>query len=489
VPDARRTRLRLTRRGMVVVTALALMFPLVGWMVLDRKDEPATPGLQEGLPQEAPARTRVSGDDNPIQRVVIIIKENRSFDNYFGRYPGADGASTGKTSSGETVRLTVARDVEDPDLGHEFYDGVVAVNGGLMDGFDLVSRGDDLRGYSSFTRDGIPAYWAYADNFVLTDRLFSSVYGPTLPEHLYLLGAQSGRAVSNLIPPITFGRRERPGAYCDDPHDFVHAFRKLSKSEKRRVMTLEEQAAADSVRAYWEMVRACFDFRVLPDLLNRKEISWRYYYSEDGLWFNAVRAIRHLRYSEYWGPNAVKEKEFAHNFMADIRNGDLQEVSWVVPARGFNEHPGGPSVCKGENWTVAHINALMESEYWKETAIFVLWDDFGGFYDHVPPPHYDEFGLGPRVPVLIISPWAKEGFIDHTTYEFASILKFIETLHGLPCMTQRDCIAADMFKAFDFDQEPDFEQRKLILEPRKCDLSPETRALYRALKKGLPIPN
>ena len=453
-------------------------------MVLDGDDEPQAPGIQEGLPDAAPGQRRVQRGEIPIKRVVIIIKENRSFDNYFGRYPGADGAASGKTSSGETVELTRARDVEDPDLGHEFHDGLLAVNGGRMDGFDLVSQGDDLRGYSSFTRAGIPAYWAYADNFVLTDRFFSSLYGPTFPEHLYLVGAQSGRIVSNQIDT----GEEGPGAYCDDPTDFVHAFRVLSKMEKRRVMTLEEQAAVDAVKEYWKVVRACFDFQVLPDLLNRRDISWRYYYSEDGLWFNALRAIRHIRYSKYWGPNAVEEKEFTDNFMSDIKNGNLQEVSWVTPAKGFNEHPGGPSVCMGENWTVTQINALMESKYWKETAIFVLWDDFGGFYDHVPPPHYDEFGLGPRVPVLVISPWAKEGFIDHTTYEFASILKFTETLHGLPCMTQRDCISADMFDAFDFDQQPNFEQRKLLLEPRKCDLPPETRALYRALKKGLPVP-
>jgi phospholipase C len=476
----------LTLRGKALIAALVAVSALVGWMVIGEDEEPA--GIQEGLPRQAAEPTRVNRNEIPIKRVVIIIKENRSFDNYFARYPGADGASTGKTSTGETVRLTVAPDVEVPDLGHEFQDGLVAVNGGRMNGFDLVSGGEDLRGYSSFTREGIPAYWAYADNFVLTDRLFSSVYGPTLPEHLYLLGAQSGRAVSNLLPPMTFSGRERPGAYCDDPSDFVNAFRKLNRSDKREVMDLEEEAAVDAVKEYWEIVRACFDFQVLPDLLNRAGISWRYYYSEDGLWFNAVRAIRHLRYSKYWGPNAVKEQEFTDNFMGDIVNGDLQEVSWVVPARGFNEHPGGPSVCMGENWTVEHINALMRSPYWKDTAIFVLWDDFGGFYDHVAPPHYDEFGLGPRVPVLIISPWAKRGFIDHTTYEFASILKFIERLHGLPCMTQRDCIASDMFKAFDFDQQPDFQQRKLILKPRKCDLSPETRALYRALRKGLPPP-
>ena len=117
----------------------------------------------------------------PIKHVVYIIKENRTFDNYFARYPGADGARTGRTSDGRTVPLTVAPDVLLGDLGHEFMDGVKAVNGGRMDGFDLVSNGEGLAGYSSFTRAGIPAYWAYADNFVLGDRMFSSMYGPTFP--------------------------------------------------------------------------------------------------------------------------------------------------------------------------------------------------------------------------------------------------------------------------------------------------------------------
>ncbi|MGH2730890.1 MAG: alkaline phosphatase family protein, partial [Actinomycetota bacterium] len=179
---------------------------------------------------------------------------------------------------------------------------------------------------------------------------------------------------------------------------------------------------------------------------------------------NALLAIEHIRFSKHWGPNVQPSDQF----LADIRNENLKRVSWIVPGPGVNEHPGGPSVCVGENWTVRHLNALMRSKYWKETAVFITWDDFGGFYDHVPPPHFDEMGLGPRVPMIIISPWAKQGFVDSTTYEFSSVLKFMETVLHLDCMTFRDCAASNMMNAFDFDQEAIPQERKLTLEERDC---------------------
>jgi phospholipase C len=142
-------------------------------------------------------------------------------------------------------------------------------------------------------------------------------------------------------------------------------------------------------------------------------------------------------------------------------------------------------VCVGENWTVRHVNAIMNSKFWKSTAIFITWDDYGGFYDHVPPPQLDHMGLGPRVPMLIISPWAKEGYIDKTTYEFSSVLKFIEEAYDLECMTARDCNASNMFEAFDFTQTPDnADRRKLILEERSCEGLP--RKIVAEYKKHGP---
>ena len=398
----------------------------------------------------------------PIKRVVFIIKENRTFDNYFARFPGANGADIGKTSDGTEVLLQEATDVLEPDLGHSFLDGITAINGGKMDGFDKVLNGDSLTGYTSFKREGIPNYWAYAENFVLSDATFSSMYGPTFPAHLYTVAAYAGRVTGNKL------ETNQPGGYCDDPGETVYRFAKLTKEERAEVMALEKAADIDNVGNYWERVRACFDFEVIMDQLNKHGISWRYY-ADDGSWMNALLAIEHIRKSDDWGPKVQPEEKF----LGDITEGRMKELNWVVPGPGFNEHPGGPSVCMGENWTVRHINAIMKSKYWKETAIFLTWDDFGGFYDHVPPPHYDVMGLGPRVPMIIISPWAKEGFIDSTTYEFSSVLKFMETMYGLKPMSARDRRANNMLAAFDFSQDPEPQRRKLILKERDCEGLPQ----------------
>ena len=373
--------------------------------------------------------------------------------------------------------MTPAKDSLDHDLGHTFEAGVEAINGGHMDGFDTVYKGETMAGYSTFDRETLPAYWAYADEFVLGDRMFSSMYGPTFPEHLYTVAAQAGRVVHNKLDTGLYSVEQGtgPGSYCSDPGERVYRFQKLTSAEEREVMRAEETADFDAVRKYWFEDHPCFNFAVLPDQLNKKGISWGYY-AKDGSPMNALHAIKHIRFSKYWGPNVKDEPEF----LKDLNAGELPQVTWVTPGSGFNEHPSGPSVCKGENWTVRHINAIMRSPYWKNTAIVLTWDDFGGFYDHVPPPHYDIMGLGPRVPLLIISPWAQQGYIDSTTYEFSSVLKFIETMFGLECMTQRDCQADNMTGAFDFS-EPPADDRKLLLEPRDCGevMDAETAAAYR----------
>jgi phospholipase C len=440
------------------------------------QDGPERGSLQPGRPDAPASRAATQRKDTPIEHVVYIIKENRTFDNYFARYPGAEGATSGKTSAGDTVTLSVAPDVLLGDLGHEFFNGVRGINGGLMDGFDRVSNGAGLAGYSSFTRAGIPAYWAYADHFVLGERMFSSMYGPTFPEHLYTVGAQAGRVTGNkhdrgLYVPNENGKR---GVYCTDPGERVHRFRRLDGSERREIMNAEEEVDTDFVEGYWESVRPCFDFKVMPDLLNEHGISWRYY-AGYGDWRNALHAIEHIRFSRFWKSNVLSPARV----IDDVRDGDLAQVTWITPPVGYNEHPGGPSVCMGENWTVSLVNAIMRSRFWRSTAIFIVWDDFGGFYDHVPPPHYDVMGLGPRVPLLIISPWAKKGYIDHTTYELSSPLKFIERAFGLPSLTERDAQSDDMLGAFDFERRGPASERTLIRPRRDCsDLPARSAAAY-----------
>jgi phospholipase C len=447
---------------LIALGALAARYVIAG----EKEPTPSGGAQRQGFEAAAGPSPSPSPDREeapvPIKHIIFIIKENRTFDNYFGRYPGADGATAGRTSSGETVNLSVAADVLEPDLGHAFLDGVKSIDGGKMDGFDLVTNGDTLNGYSAFTRAGIPNYYAYAKHFVIGDRMFSSMYGPTFPEHLYTVAAQSGRVVGN--KDQTAGE----SGYCDDPGETVFRFQDLTHRERKRVMKAEEASDVNEVVAYWEHVRACFNFRVLMDKLDKHDISW-HYYADDGSWMNALLAIKHIRFSKHWGKDVTPEEDLP----VDIDKHNLAKVSWVVPGPGVNEHPGGPSVCVGENWTVSIVNQIMRSRYWKNTAIFVTWDDFGGFYDHVVPPHYDEMGLGPRVPLVIISPWAKKGYVDSTEYEFSSVLKFIETVHGIGCMTERDCGAHDLMNAFDFDQSTKPRKRKLILEERDCTGLPQ----------------
>jgi phospholipase C len=470
---ARRRMYQRRRRAVAVLLLIVGVFAIRATLAEDDATDLVAPGLQPRGPEAAGQETPgvdIEAEALPIKHIVFIVKENRTFDNYFARYPGAEGTTSGKTSDGETVELEVAEDIFEPDLGHSFVDGLESINGGRMDGYDLVANGETMNGYTSFTREGIPNYWAYADNFVLSDHTFSSMYGPTFPEHLYTVGAYAGDAVDNKNP---IGGE---GGYCADPEELVTAFeRGISEKEEREIMEAEEALDLENVTKYWTKIRACFDFEVLPDQLIEEGISWRYY-ADEGSWMNALLAIDHMYNSKHWGKNIIPEE----NFIEDIKKGQLKKISWVVPGPNVNEHPGGPSVCVGENWTVDHVNAIMNSKFWKSTAIFITWDDFGGFYDHVAPPHYDKMGLGPRVPMIIISPWAKQGFVDKTEYEFSSVLKFMETVYGLDCMTQRDCQADAMMNAFDFEQTPDFEDRKLLLDTRDCELPDETARIYQS---------
>jgi phospholipase C len=406
--------------------------------------------------------------DTPIEHVVFIVKENRTFDHFFGRYPGADGATEGRTLDGRVVPLEPAPDVHPHDIGHGFAAGLYAINGGKMNGFNFVKLGADLSGYVQFRRQGIPNYWAYADRFVLADRFFTSMFGPTLPEHLYTVAAQANGIVDNQ------STAEHAGTYCDDPTEFTDRFPDdLTTEETDAIMKVEARPMAEQpdlilkIARYWETIRTCFDIKVLPDLLEKEGISWTYY-SEVNQWQNALQAIKHIRYGPLWRKVRPPER-----FLTDLNRERLPSVSWLVPPSRYNEHPGtgDKSVCAGENWTVQHLNALMQSPYWERLAIVIIWDDFGGFYDHVPPPHYDIMGLGPRTPALIISPWTTQGesrdggYIDSTEYEFSSVLAFIEKVFGLPAMTERDREADPLSGAFDFTAPPRMEP--LILPLRQ----------------------
>jgi phospholipase C len=474
----------------VVVGAIALGpgLPFVGGNAKPSNSGSPTTPVTGGSPgQGGGNRAVIAPGKTPIKHVVFLIKENRSFDNYFGTYgQGSDGATEGKTAKcsgspkecladGPSVPLKPGYDQQPHDITHGFASGLYAINGGRMNGFNIIGDGSDLTGYTTMSRDCaispangdnatksgsgcIPAYWNYADHYVLADHFFTSMYGPTYPEHLYTVAASSYDIVDNK------SQTGLAANYCDDPQERVPHFRQdLTASDKRHIMGLEEHIGTDVpgqlsriLGPNTEEIRTCVDIPTLPDRLEQNGVSWAYY-SEVNHWQNALQAIDHI----WHGPLRKKDLD-PTQFYADIKAHKLPAVSWLVPPEPYNEHPsnGTISICAGENWTVQHINMIMQSSYWKDTVIVIVWDDFGGFYDHVVPPHYDIMGLGPRAPALIISPYAKAGdlpaggSVDHTPYEFSSVLAFIEHNWGLKPLTKRDAQADPLSGAFDFHRKP-----------------------------------
>jgi len=391
--------------------------------------------------QKAPFSKPHPTDLTAIQHFVFLVKENRSFDNYFGTFPGANGTTTGLISTGQIIPLTQMPDVTPRDFSHSWAATRVAMDFGKMDKFDLIQAYQGTNGlcnlngdylcYSQVTQQEIPNYWAYAQYFTLADNHFSSIAAESFANHMYTVAAQSGGAITNPVPTKYPGCDAEPGA---------------------SLTVLESNGEPVSVFP-------CFTFQTLADSLQAAGISWKYYAVGESLW-NPLDAIQSIRESSLWTTNI----EDSNQFVNDALSGSLPAVSWVTGENSQGEHPT-KSICNGENWTVQLLNAIMEGPDWDSTAVFITWDEFGGLYDHVSPPTLDMYGLGPRVPLLIISPYSKSGYISHTQYEFSSVLKTIEERFSLPYLTSRDQSANDTLDSFDFTQDP---LSPLILQERQC---------------------
>ena len=412
----------------------------------------------------------------PIKHVVFLVKENRTFDNYFGRFPGANGATTGKTCDGGTVSLQPLLDRQTPDISHAWAAALTSYNDGGMNCFDRITKaaypdaGTPL-GYQAARESDIPSYWKLAQEFALGDNFYSSLHGPSFPNHLYTIAAQSGGVEDNpggarpdaapapqVGPCQTVMSCPRAGEAGLEPSDVppltqTRGVWGCDADPKERVAVLDQEG--DVVEIY-----PCFDFPTMADELSAAGVSWKMYAPATGTYdggfqgsggyiWTVYDAIRHIRDSAEWKEHVVPTEQFA----IDARSGTLPSVVWISTPSPVSEHPPA-SVCEGENWTVSLLQALAAGPSWNDTAVFLTWDDFGGFYDHQPPDQLDRFGLGFRVPLLVISPFAKRGFIDHTRAEFSSVLKFIETNWDLPALTDRDRATVDLTEAFDFTQAP-----------------------------------
>jgi len=384
-----------------------------------------------------------TADVSVIKHFVFIIKENRSFDNYFGTFSGADGATTGQISTGEIINLGHTPD-QVRDVQHNWNGAHWAIDNGKMDRFDQIWQANINKDYIAYTQlqqSDIPNYFNYASAFTLADHMFSSIKSDSFPAHLYAVAASSGGVMDVPYSQVT----KDPPWGCDA--DSTTTVRQL-----------------DTIGNIWQ-VFPCFDFTTLADSLGNAQISWKYYapsQGQPGYNFSVFDAFNQIRNTDLWQTNVVPVTDF----VSDAQNGNLPAVSWLVNGTPLDEHPPN-STCAGENWTVQQINAVMQGPDWDSTVIFLMWDEFGGFYDHEPPPGLDQLGLGPRVPFIIISPYAMSGYVSHTQYEAASVLKLIEETFGLPYLSERDENANDTLDSFNFNQTA---LPPLVLTLRNCPL-------------------
>jgi phospholipase C len=403
-------------------------------------------GASPGTPPIAnPARGTVanplarSKGASKIKHVVIIVQENRSFDDLFQGYVGADTKPFGYTSTGAKVKL-VPIGLEAPwDIDHssnsyfEACDGQGSFPGTdcKMDGFDQEWTGCYRNcpahpQYAFVPRSESKPYFEMAKQYVLADRMFTSNFdGSSFISHQYIIAAQANTAVN--YPNGQWG--------CDGgPSD--------------KIGTVTQQ------RGNGPNVTVCFDDQTLGDELDTAKVSWHFYTADlngDGNIWSAYQAISHIRYGPDWNTDIITPQT---KFFQDVTNGTLPSVSWVTPTCGNSDHAGCGSN-NGPAWVTSLVDAVGQSQYWKSTAIFVMWDDYGGWYDHVPPPLEDYDGLGIRVPLLIISPYAKKHFVSHVQYEHGSILRFVEDLFGLPQLAASDARATSPAgDAFDFTKPP-----------------------------------
>jgi len=374
----------------------------------------------------------------PIKRIVYIIKENRTFDHMFGRFRGASGVTVGMDRGVERPLTPATRGALPADIQHCYDCAIEAWNEGRMDGFNQ-SEAADHGAYTQFLPEDLPNYWHWAEQFVVLDNFFTSAHGPSFPNHLFAIAARSGGASENPVQD----RAQLARRHCE-----TGLFKAWGCDSLSDAFVGVKDAEGNT-----DLVFPCFDLETAGDLLDRKRIPWACYSAtpyQNGYLWNAFSAISHVRRNpERWARHCFPVDDLVRH----IREDRLPLVTWVTPRFEVSDHPEY-SFCWGENWTTKVLNAIMESSMWKETAVFLTWDDYGGFYDHVPPPQVDVFGFGIRAPMLVISPYAKHGHVSHELAEFSSVVRFMEDNWSLPGLAERDRDATSLLDSFDFEQRP-----------------------------------
>jgi phospholipase C len=419
-----------------------------------------------------------------IKHVVVIIQENRSFEDFFAGYPNAnapmsgcaspppttsvepppaqpgprDDTTTGCPPGDTRVNLHQVTFFNNPDLEHDWGSSMIDCNITKekvcqMDGFSAYGTKHGLyQAYAYIEHSEITPYWDMAKQYVLADEMFPTEFGGSFTAHLTLV-AGTDDIVLPSEAEVNFPSHAPDD--CDSPPG-----------------TKSSYLTSNRMVHFFEGPFPCFDqFNTIAEVLDKIGVPWKMYATKvlDAGFWEPFEAIKYTRYGPDWQTNIIAPQ---NRVLTDAMHGKLASVDWVTPTQEDSDHPAHRSDT-GPSWVASVVNAVGESKYWPTSAIIILWDDWGGFYDNAPPPQLDYRGLGIRVPCLIVSPYAKQGYVSHTQYEYGSILRFIEEVYGLrpgsigPISEgYTDARAASLDDAFDFNQKP----RKFSAIPAKYPL-------------------
>jgi phospholipase C len=393
------------------------------------------------------SKARPDASSGKLSHVVIVIQTNRSFDNLFATFPGADGTTTGEMYGSQTIALKKSGLYNAKLYQNSRAAFLVDYDNGMMDGWSAVyvnRKPCATCAYQYVDPAQIKPYWAMAKKYVLADHMFPTENSGDFSSHQDLIRGSS--AIDAHDSAIDFPTHGPWG--CDAQNGTTTPL------------------ITDAGKYIKNGLAPCFTYSTLRDLLDAQKLSWKYYAPNlfngglAGSYWNAFDAISAVRYGPEWTTNVSSPET---NFLSDVKNGALPAVAWVSPSDEDSDHAGFGKTDTGPAWVAKVVNAVGNSKYWNSTAIVVVWEDWGGWYDHVPPPQLDYAGLGIRVPMIVVSPYAKAGYVSHTQYEFGSIVRFVEDTWSLGRLGTTDTRAASMSDVFDFTQKP----RKFTQIPSK----------------------
>lgn len=398
-----------------------------------------------------------TGSSSPIQHVVLVIQENRSFNDFFATFAGADGTTTGEALTNTNcsppiyagpIALTEMPLVLSTDLNHSFKTGYsVAYDNDNMDGFDNATFGNGLPEcsypYQYTNPNQILPYISLATQYALAEHMYTTQGSDSFTAHQDLI--RGGTIVASNQALVDLPGCSGAKCYwgCDAPKGTkTH----LINSTNQYLSRLGPFPCSKDFKYKNK-------YKTLRDLLDAKSISWKYYVppssTVNGKLLSAFRVIWSVYHGTEWNTNISSPET---NIFNDISNGQLAAMSWVIPDAANSDHPG-ESVDDGPQWVASVVNAIGESSYWNSTAIVIVWDDWGGFYDNDGAPMASYGGPGERVPAIIVSPYAKAGYISKTIYQFGSILHYIEGNWNLGSLGTTDN-ATSIIDCFNYSQAP-----------------------------------